>query len=777
MDVNNLRPSSTCIRVPTCRDCTGDSCTDNILPVILQQGLLTSGYFSITSSEKPAGKCSHGGFFDRTSRRSPVGGISKDDPGSSHGYLHLTAADVAVNATMDLLEDIRRVAGDTDFLRFMGITRSTVLCFVIDTTGSMSDDIAEAKRVSFSIIENKRGTPLEPSSYILVPFNDPDVGPLIITKNADVFKESINALTAEGGGDIPEMCMSGLQLALTAAPPFTEIFVFTDAPAKDTELKNTVTALIESTKSVVTFMLTNTLSSRRRRRRSSRMAQSDSQLYRDLAQTSGGLAIEVTKEELSNATSVIEDASSAAQVTVLQVARSPGSHNFSFIVDESIRNLTAYITGASLSYVLTSPSGVSQLDTESNGALGTIQTVGNLQRLSFTSDNQTGLWQISFNSNLPYLLKVIGQSSINFLYNFVEVFEGARGDLSLKNGRPLTNGNVTLLVSVTGIDSVKLTEVALVDASGSAIIGTLQAIGSVDYLVSMVTVPQGEFVVLLRGETSSATSRSSPSQFQRQASTQIKTSSISVTALADSTLEPGSTISIPFTVAAANASGGTFTIRATNDQGFNTSFPASVSTENGGDTANSTVTLTAPASTLSGTDVTLTIEAESAGGADLNYAVLRLTIVSKVTDFTPPQCGVVSVSSNCSSDCSNSYWQLSANLTDGLNSSGIDRVALLNGNGTLNTFSVVSPEGENVTLVSYIAPCCSEKVELLVVDRAGNVALCVGSVKEIAGVNSTAQTPVTNPTASPVVTTTSTGGPRLTLSLCLSICVMLTLIL
>lgn len=55
----------------------------------------------------------------------------------------------------------------------MGLSQSSVLCFVIDTTGSMSDDIAEAKRVSFDIIDSKRGTQQEPSAYILVPFNDP----------------------------------------------------------------------------------------------------------------------------------------------------------------------------------------------------------------------------------------------------------------------------------------------------------------------------------------------------------------------------------------------------------------------------------------------------------------------------------------------------------------------------------------------------------------------------------------------------------------------------
>lgn len=57
--------------------------------------------------------------------------------------------------------------------RMMGIARSSVVCFVIDTTGSMSDDIEEARSVVYDLIDSKKGTQDEPSEYILVPFNDP----------------------------------------------------------------------------------------------------------------------------------------------------------------------------------------------------------------------------------------------------------------------------------------------------------------------------------------------------------------------------------------------------------------------------------------------------------------------------------------------------------------------------------------------------------------------------------------------------------------------------
>lgn len=62
----------------------------------------------------------------------------------------------------------------------MGIAHSSVVCFVIDTTGSMSDDIDEARAVVYELIDSKKGTQDEPSEYILVPFNDPGMNSRIL---------------------------------------------------------------------------------------------------------------------------------------------------------------------------------------------------------------------------------------------------------------------------------------------------------------------------------------------------------------------------------------------------------------------------------------------------------------------------------------------------------------------------------------------------------------------------------------------------------------------
>ena len=105
-----------------------------------------------------------------------------------------------------------------------------------------------------------------------------------------------------------------------------------------------------------------------------------------------------------------------------------------------------------------------------------------------------------------------------------------------------------------------------------------------------------------------------------------------------------------------------------------------------------------------------------------------------MTDFTEPLCELLSLQSNCTENCSLSTWKLSVQVTDGANGTGIDRVSLRQGNGTMNTS--LAAGNKNITLVSYTASCCSPDVELLVVDGVGNVRTCSYSVPQIPTDNS-----------------------------------------
>ncbi|KAM9363393.1 von Willebrand factor A domain-containing protein 7 [Symphorus nematophorus] len=714
------------VNTATCSDCASGTCPNPILSNILKEKKLTSGYMGIFSAAKPKGKCSHGGAADLTSAVDPRGGINKDERRSDNVALHDTAVKAATAASLQLLDDIRLAVGNKSFLRMMGIARSSVVCFVIDTTGSMKDDIDEARAVVYNIIDSKKGTQDEPSEYILVPFNDPSFGPMVRTTDPDEMKREISKLKASGGNDIPEMCLSGLQLALTGAPASSHIYVFTDATAKDIALKDTIVALIRSTQSTVSFFMTP---GHARRRRSLERSSFDD--YKDLALASGGQAIQVSKKQLPEATDVILDTSTSALVTVLQRARNPGKEEtFPFILDESLKNITIYITGTDITFTLTNPAGVSQSSTEASGKLGTIQTVGNLRRIRLDADRQTGTWKINIKSNKPYTLKITGQSTITFIYDFVESFGGPHPGYAVLSGRPQAGQPATLMLSVMGRkgpSSMVVGDVGLVTVSGSETFskGTTTDMGNGDILVTVDKVPGGEFVVILKG-----TDKVSNSEFQRQSTTQMSVSTVNIQAVIDSSVEPGKAFKLPFSIM-TQGSGGKYLIGARNDRNFPMNYPSSL-TLTAGQYTNATLTITPPDKTPSGTDVTLTMEAKSSNGVDSNYAVLRFSVVTKITDFVQPLCEVVSVlADDCPKDvsqCEPFQWELWANLTDG-NGTGIERISLSRGNGNFTHTSLSAP----VIQANYTASCCSQVLELVAVDKVGNVGRCYHSIERSAG--------------------------------------------
>lgn len=705
----------------TCRNCDGDDCTNNILEDIKSEQVLTSGYFSLAifGASKPEGKCSHGGAVDMTSKIEPTGGINKDSLESSHGHLHTEAANLAIAATSQLLEDIRGAAGDKQFLQMMGISKgsSKALCFVIDVTKSMSDDIEAVKKVTTNIIDAEVGTDNEPSLYILVPFSDPDVGPLVKTTDPEAFKTEIKNLSPSGGGDEAEKSLSGLQLALTTAPYNSEIFLFTDAAAKDQYLKSTLIALIERSQTVVNFLLTDSPSTNRRRRSVSQISATELQLYKDLAQASGGQAIEVSKFELSTATSIITEASINSMVTVLQTARGAGvTETFSFTVDQTMTKAIVYITGRSINFTLTSPSGETE-SSLSGDLVKSYELVGNF--LTLTLNVQWGEWKLKLFSPNFYTVKVIGQSPIDFLVDFVEASQGPFGGYDSLETRPKVGVEGFIVVTLTGSSNAVLTVVDLVEAEGSnTVSGNIQSQEG-NYLVRFATLPAGQFVVRVKG-------KEGPSVFQRQSPTSFTASNVTITANADNLLTPGTPFVVPFTIITSEV-GVNITIRATNNRGFDSTYPSSLIIESGNST-NGTVTLSAPLNTPSGSDVTLTIEAETPKG-DSNYVVQRFSVFNTVTDFSAPVCELLSLQNNCSVNCSMYMWAFSARVSDGADGTGIERISVKEGNGTFTT----SPDSQNPnnTLVSYSASCCQPSMQILAVDKVGNVGTCTISYNDV----------------------------------------------
>ena len=190
----------------TCLDCVSTPQTEchlNIIPAINEQRLLTSGYYGHENIRgnhgiiKPVGKCSHGGPADTNANQTPRGGINKDSSRSDlspHYHLHRVATRMALNATLDFFERLRGVLSEEKFSSYLAIqpTGRQSLTIVMDTTKSMRNYIEAAQQRSMVLIQRMNQTGLaKTTNYVLVPFNDPSVGPFIRTTDAERFKQEV----------------------------------------------------------------------------------------------------------------------------------------------------------------------------------------------------------------------------------------------------------------------------------------------------------------------------------------------------------------------------------------------------------------------------------------------------------------------------------------------------------------------------------------------------------------------------------------------------------
>jgi hypothetical protein len=282
----------------------------NLLPTVTT---LTTGYFDLPEfcDNLPAGKCFHGA--------GSCGGINKDTPDVAG---HARALQLATAASTDfvnqILEDPRVANGGPEgglnvkaVKALMGISGAPPLAFVIDTTGSMSDDIFGVQTRVKTMIEERRATEQEPESYVLVGFNDPSVGPVVKTSDPAIFLNAVDSLGASGGGDCPEPSVGAMRRAVELLDYESSLFLFTDADASDASLRGAL--LSESTaKNVeITAFVTGACSGRRG------IAAAD--LYDGIATATGGLIFFIDKDEVGSALDVVDAALSNDLVDVLAV--------------------------------------------------------------------------------------------------------------------------------------------------------------------------------------------------------------------------------------------------------------------------------------------------------------------------------------------------------------------------------------------------------------------------------------------------------------------------
>jgi hypothetical protein len=563
--------------------------------------LLTSGYYGGEDRVKPgAFKCSHGGPLDKSSPSSdPVGyfreGINKDTlycDISPHSSYHGTAAAAAIAGTQQFIEDIKAEITPAQLKALLGA--GPTLAFAIDTTGSMGGIIAGVRASATSIVDARLGTDEEPLQYVLAPFNDPSTGPTVATNDAALFKSFIGGLGASGGGDCPELAMTGMYNGLSLADPGGDLFMYTDATAKDAGLAGAVISLAKSKDIKIYPMLFGSCSPL-------------TPGYLQAAAETGGQVFFLFGSEAGAVTQLADLVGRNNVVQLLSTVDTYAStKSYTVPVDSSMTRLTVAVSGTlqgvQPTVTLTRPDGV----------VVTLATA--TKYLSLTSgviisiDNPPrGAWTLAVGGSPDQTyVNVNGIADLAFS-SFKLARFGAmpphQGLLAI-DGEPGPGQALYAIASLTGISSAPQFQLRRKNFELLSPLALEQDQTDNGKFFGALTVPNEAFVAYATGTDSSGF------PYQRLVSVMVQPQTVSVTPPSRQDLRPGVTTTLTYQIR-NDGPAGSFGISATDDQHYITSVSPATLTLASGATANVTVTLAPPAGARIGSSDSITVTAQS----------------------------------------------------------------------------------------------------------------------------------------------------------------------
>lgn len=431
LGVPNNPMSNPSVDLRTCTDCSRDTCTDCYNPATgltnLTTSELTTGYYGGDDRPKPNDfKCSHGGKVsflgglitskDDSSKGAIGSGINKDTTNctvSPHSDKHGLAANVAKQATKKYLDEIKTLIQAPKMKVLLG--GGTTLAMAIDTTGSMGGIIAQVKQEAIQIVDSRIGTDEEPNKYVLVPFNDPDVGPVTVTDDPVEFKTAVSGLNADGGDDCPEFSVTGMLEGVNAIDEDGgELMMFTDASSKDGSLKGTVDSIALSKDIKI-------------EERSFGSCSPIDPAYIQLANDTGGQLFSLSPDEAGTITQLADFIvrRNVVDVAYITTELTGVVKTYDVPVDSTMTSVTFSISGTSDVVVKRPDNSVVQ------------PTDANVHKISVSSgavysvtSPAVGTWHVTVNGTGPFSLRAIGESQLDFsFFDFVEL-----------QGRPLHEG-------------------------------------------------------------------------------------------------------------------------------------------------------------------------------------------------------------------------------------------------------------------------------------------------------------------------------------------------
>ncbi|CAL4114738.1 unnamed protein product, partial [Meganyctiphanes norvegica] len=719
-------------------------CTDsqgNCMGNVVQGSGLTTGYYTYTALDsgsflvpKPStgGKCSHGGVLDDTADEAPKGGINKDTSSpcfSPHNHLHEQAVEQAVQATSHYLSVLLDGVGPEKYRKLFDLYHGSALSIVIDTTGSMGNDIAAVQDQVAQIVNSTA-----PVIYILVPYNDPYFGPLLKTEDPQLFLDTVNSLNAHNGGDKPEKFWHGLQLALTNTPDYGDIFCFTDAPAKDGEIMESMIYLAEQRHTKVSIVYSDFHAVVQDWNITTGIPE-----YRRLADSTGGLFIPSNKFNIDDITPILEEGVESSDVDLLNLNSLFGFHHEDIPIDDSIFDFEIRIAGDITSALLHDFTGTKYdlMDVASLEVTDDVEIVAyteSFRSLKWKSPRY-GMWNLETNASVEYSISIQANSTLDWLGDF-SILDPSPPHPHYRpaQGRPLINTIYYLEITLLGYLESKVSSVNKIDYvdETGGLIRTIDYNGEIDdtFYIRSEPLPEMHFYIKLWGHVSSG------NQFVRLMSVLITPVEASVEVLATSdelAAKPGNDGYGDFLVTNYGLESN-FSLTCIDELKFYKSMTPTSLYLATNESGTVTVTFHVKRAEEPGTVSMVTFTAQSLKQtASVNSAITHFTVLPKHSDTLSPNCNLTNVP-DCTGYmlngiCSQKNWTTTAILQDPL--SGILSVRA---DPPIETsVSDFIPGDINPVTLTGFASCCTPQVDIIGVDMQGNIGKCQIDMGKLGG--------------------------------------------
>ncbi|XP_036351171.2 hemicentin-1 [Ochotona princeps] len=334
---------------------------------------------------------------------------------------------------------------------------ASTLAFVFDVTGSMYDDLVQVIEGASKILETSLKRPKRPLyNFALVPFHDPEIGPVTITTDPKKFQFELRELYVQGGGDCPEMSIGAIKIALEISLPGSFIYVFTDARSKDYRLTHEVLQLIQQKQSQVVFVLTGDCDDR---------SHIGYKVYEEIASTSSGQVFHLDKKQVNEVLKWVEEAVQASKVHLLSTDHLEQAVNtWKIPLDPSLREVTVSLSGPSPAIEIRNPLG--KLIKKGFG-LNELLNIHNSARVVSVLEPAAGIWTVKTSSSGRHSVRISGLSALDFRAGFARK---PTLDFTQTASRPVQGIPTYVLLNTSGLSvPARVDHLELLSISGSSL--------------------------------------------------------------------------------------------------------------------------------------------------------------------------------------------------------------------------------------------------------------------------------------------------------------------